>query len=292
MPGHYIGEDFLPTNKHDVYPAIEAAKADLRGKVVVITGASRGLGQATATAMAAGGASGLALLARGDLAATAAACRAAACASSNLQVLTLTVDVTDEAQVAAAAAQVQDAFGRVDVVINNAGHLEHWALVAESEPGAWWRSFEVNVRGTYLVTRAFLPLLVACGGAKTVVNVTTAGAVGFLPRYSAYSISKLAMLRLAEWLGHEYGDAGVLAHAVHPGMVMTDMAATLPPEFVGAPIWDDVPALPAHTLLWLVRERREWLAGRYVDCRWDVEALLARRQEVVDGDKLKVNLVV
>ena len=54
----------------------------------------------------------------------------------------------------------------------------------------------------------------------------------------------------------------------------------------------DTPGVAAHTVLWLTKERREWLAGRYISCQWDVEALLASKQEIVDGDKLKVRLIV
>lgn len=54
----------------------------------------------------------------------------------------------------------------------------------------------------------------------------------------------------------------------------------------------DTPEVVAHTVLWLTKERREWLAGRYISCQWDVEALHARKQEIIDGDKLKVRLIV
>lgn len=68
------------------------------------------------------------------------------------------------------------------------------------------------------------------------------------------------------------------------------MSAKMPEEMMH--ILVDTPEVAAHTILWLVNERREWLAGRYVSCQWDVEALLAKRQEIIDGDKLKVKLVV
>jgi len=50
--------------------------------------------------------------------------------------------------------------------------------------------------------------------------------------------------------------------------------------------------IASHTIVWLIGERREWLGGRYVSCQWDVDELLAKRQEIVDGDKLKVKLIV
>ncbi|GJE98192.1 SDR family oxidoreductase [Phanerochaete sordida] len=172
-----IGEVFLPTSKHDIYPAIESAFADLSGKVVVVTGASRGVGKATAVAMAQAGARGVVLFARSSLDAAKAECLAAAREGSGLEVLTLAVDIENNDQVVAAAKTVEGVFGRVDIVVNNAGYIEQYNLLADSEPDEWWKSFEVNIRGTYQVTRAFLPLLIKCGGDKTIVNVTTAGAV-------------------------------------------------------------------------------------------------------------------
>lgn len=288
----YIGEKFLPTNRHDTYPAIDPANADLTGKVVVVTGASRGIGQATAVAMAQAGAKGIVLIARSSPDATKAACLEAAREGRKTEVLALAVDITDTAAVAAAAKRIEETFGRVDIVVNNAGYLEKYALIADTDPVSWWRAFEVNLRGTYEVTRALLPLLIACNGDKTIVNVTSASALIAFPRFTAYTISKLAQLRLAEWVCAEYGDKGVLAYSVHPGAIMTDMSTQLPSEYIDAGILTDTTQLPGNTILWLVRERREWLAGRYIDCRWDVEALLAKKQEVVDGDKLKLTLVV
>ena len=100
------------------------------------------------------------------------------------------------------------------------------------------------------------------------------------------------MLRFTEFVNAEYADKGVIAFSVHPGVIWTEMNTRLPPEFQAAPIFIDKPQLTAGTILWLVKERRDWLSGRFVDCRWDVEALLAKKQEIVDGDKLKVKLAV
>ena len=88
----------------------------------------------------------------------------------------------------------------------------------------------------------------------------------------------------------EYGEAGVVAYSVHPGNIATDMGNKLPAEMTHVLI--DTPEVAAHTILWLVKEHREWLGGRYISCQWDVDTLLAKKQEIVDGDKLKVKMVV
>ena len=81
-----------------------------------------------------------------------------------------------------------------------------------------------------------------------------------------------------------------MAYTIHPGSVPSDMSLTIPDEYKFLLI--DKPELPAHTVLWLVKERREWLAGRYISSVWDMEELLSKKEEIVQGDKLKVKLVV
>lgn len=101
---------------------------------------------------------------------------------------------------------------------------------------------------------------------------------------------KLAILRLTEFLVTEYGAHGLLAVSLDPGSVLTDMGAGLPQQFHASLV--DTPELAANTLVWLTRDRKDWLAGREVVVNWDVEELVTKREEVVKGDKLKVRLVV
>ena len=97
-------------------------------------------------------------------------------------------------------------------------------------------------------------------------------------------------MRLTELLNVEYGDKGLVALAVHPGMIATDMSHKMPEDFKSLLV--DTPEVAAHALTWLVRERRGWLAGRYISCQWDVDELLAKKQEIIDGNKLKVRMIV
>jgi len=289
MP-HHTGVDFVPTARHDTYPAIDPTKANLAGKVVAITGASKGIGKAIAIAFAQAGVSGLVLLARSDMSAVKAACEASQRPGQSLKVLTASVDTANNEQVVAALAKVKETFGRLDILVNNAGYMEGFALIGDQDPEEWWKVWTVNMRGTYLVTRAFLPLLIESGGEKTIINLTSIGAHYTWPNSSAYQTTKLALLRFTELLMSEYGEKGLLAIAVHPGAIATDMAAIMPQELMHVLV--DSPEVAAHTIVWLVRERREWLAGRYVSCQWDVDELTAKKQEIVDGDKLKVRMVV
>ncbi|CCM03044.1 uncharacterized protein FIBRA_05162 [Fibroporia radiculosa] len=290
FPPH-TGNGFVPTVRHDTYPAIDPAKANFAGKVVLVTGASKGIGKTIAISFAQAGATGLVLLARSDLSATEAACKTAQRPGQSLAVLSLSVDISDPAQVTGALAKVKETFGQLDVIVNNAGYREPYALIGDSESESWWRTWEVNIRGTYEVTRASLPLLVECDGSKTVIIVTSRAALGAVQsQLSAYVMSKLAQLRFAELIVSEYADKGVVAHSVQPGVILTDMAADFPEDLKHLIV--DTPEIAAHTIVWLARERREWLSGRYVSSQWDVEELEAKRQEIVDGDKLKIRMAI
>lgn len=88
----------------------------------------------------------------------------------------------------------------------------------------------------------------------------------------------------------EYGDQGILAYAVHPGAIATDMSAGMPDNMMHVLV--DTPEVAADTVVWLSKERRDWLAARYFSCQWDVDELTLKKDEVVEGDKLKVRMVV
>lgn len=111
------------------------------------------------------------------------------------------------------------------------------------------------------------------------------------PGASAYQTSKLAILRLTEYLVVEYGAQGLLPIAVHPGAVATEMVLTaLPEKYLGN--LKDTPELAADTIVWLIQERKDWLAGRYLSASCDMPEVMARKDEIVQGDKLKVNVVM
>ncbi|KAF2660765.1 hypothetical protein K491DRAFT_687890 [Lophiostoma macrostomum CBS 122681] len=149
----------------------------------------------------------------------------------------------------------------------------------------------VNLVGKFATIKALLPLLLATDGAKTVVNVTSAmshfasmGALG-------YNLSQLATNRLTEAVAQLYKEQGILAFAVHPGIV-----ATMPPPIGlpegGRPLAVDDVGLCGAFLVWLVQERRDWLSGRYLSANWDVQELESKREIIVEDDQLKMRMVV
>lgn len=106
------------------------------------------------------------------------------------------MDIADPASVDNLAVETEKAFGRLDILVNNAGTVEKFLPIAESDPEAWWHTWVVNVRGPYLVTRAFLPLLINSeGGSKIIVNVSSSGA--HTKRYGASSYQARAQFLLS-----------------------------------------------------------------------------------------------
>ncbi|ORY59509.1 NAD-P-binding protein [Pseudomassariella vexata] len=284
---------FTPTQRKDTYPYISLDKADFSGKSVLITGASRGIGKATAIAFGTAGCSKIAVGARSDLSATAAAVISAATAAGKPkpQVVMLQLDISSPESVKAATAKLSLEFdGKLDILCNNAAYLETWGMVMDSEPADWWQTWEVNVKGTYLCARHFLPLILR-SDSKTIVNVTSSGANVVARGCSAYETSKVAVTRFTEFLVEEYGSQGLVAHAFDPGSVDTDMARKLHEDMYTFLKMDAVD-LPADTTVWLVRERREWLTGRFVSCSWDMEELEERKEEIVEKELLKFRIAI
>lgn len=282
-----------PHVHHDTYDAIRPKNIDLSGKAVLVTGASRGIGRHIAVAYAQAGASKIAIAARSNLKETEAAVLAAAKAAGKPEptVLAITLDTIDSKSVDAAAASITSTFGRLDILVNNAGVLEPVYLLGDSDPLSWWQSFEVNVKGVYLVSRSLLPLLFSSpDGSRTIVNLTSIGGILVLPTMSGYNTSKLAVCRLTEYLALEYADKQLVAISVHPGGVASEMSLALP-EAHHAFI-TETPELVSESIVYLTRSPQHWLSGRYVSVQWDLTELEAKKDEIVQKDLLKNKLAV
>jgi len=285
------GMQFTSDRHHDTYPFIDpATKSDHTGHYVLVTGASKGVGRATAVAFAKAGTAGIAIGARSDFGNLEEEMLSAAKAAGKKapKIIKLKLDVTDYANVEKAAEEIEKEFGKLDILINNAGYLGDWLPILKTDPKGWWRNYEINIGGVYNVSKAFLPLVLK-GKQKTIVNVTSAGAHGLAPGASGYQSSKFALLRFTEFLMVDYADQGLLAFAVHPCGTRTELGENMPEEMHF--VFTDTPQIASDTMVFLTSKKRDWLAGRYVDCCWDMEEFLSKEKEIVEGDKLKMRMV-
>lgn len=105
-----------------------------------------------------------------------------------------------------------------------------------------------------------------------------------LPGMSAYNNAKLASSRLAEYISFEYGEQGIIAFSIHPGGVDTELARNLDEKFHAS--FTETPELSADTITWLTKERRSWIAGRFVNCQWDMGEFEAKKEEILQKNLL------
>jgi NAD(P)-dependent dehydrogenase (short-subunit alcohol dehydrogenase family) len=191
---------------------------NLTGRVAIVTGASKGIGAATALHLAAQGAR-VVLAARSAAAIETVAAQIAAAGG---QALAVPCDVADAAAVAALAARTVETFGGPDLLVNNAAVIEPIGHLADTDAGEWGRGLDINVKGVYLAIRAVIPAMLAKGGG-TIVNISSGAATNALEGWSLYCASKAAVLSLTRSVHKEYGERGIACVGLSPGTVATDM---------------------------------------------------------------------
>jgi acyl-CoA synthetase (AMP-forming)/AMP-acid ligase II/NAD(P)-dependent dehydrogenase (short-subunit alcohol dehydrogenase family) len=189
-------------------------EGDLTGQVILVSGGGRGLGKLLACTLAHAGAA-VALVARSHEELTATVTEIE---RSGGLAAAAAADLTDARATAAAVAALRDRLGPLDALINNAGINgpigEMWALDADD----WWRTLEVNLGGTFALTRLVLPQMIAAGRGR-IINITSRAGVYRWPLMSAYAASKASVVKLTETLAAETKRHGVSVFSVDPGLL-------------------------------------------------------------------------
>lgn len=190
---------------------------DVSGRVIIVTGAGRGIGRAIATDLAGAGAR-VVVVAR-----TKAELARIAEDVGEDRATVVAGDVTDEATAAAAVERAVEWGGSVDGVVNNAG-IGWWGPVQEMPLDAWRRLMDVNLTGVFLFTKAALPVMLRQGHGHIINIASGAGRLG-MANSAAYSASKFGLIGFTESVGLEVRNKGVKVSVVEPGSVQTSMSA-------------------------------------------------------------------
>ncbi len=187
-------------------------------QVVAITGATSGIGEATAKAFAAEGASVVFNGRRAELGRQVeAAIRAAGGEATYMQ-----TDVRDPDQITQFFRAIEDQYGRLDIAFNNAGIVSPNAPLVEQDFETWMDVMNTNVRGYWLSMKAEIPLMLRQGGGHIINNASVSGHVGFA-NIGPYSVSKHAVIGLTKCAALEYGPQNIRVNSISPGGVDTPM---------------------------------------------------------------------
>ncbi len=239
---------------------------DMTGKTVMITGASRGIGAETARVFARVGAN-VALVARS------ADAIAELAGEIGRQAVAIPCDISRYWEVAQAVENCQTAFGRLDVLVNNAGVIEPIAHLSAADPGAWDQVIDINLKGVFHGMRAAVPLMKA-GGGGSVLTISSGAAHGPVEAWSHYCASKAAVNMLTRCLDMEERAHGIRAIGLSPGTVATQMQREIKASGVN-PVsqldWDvHIPAdWPARALLWMCSPEADAWLGDEISLRDD-----------------------
>lgn len=221
---------------------------DLTGKSVLITGASRGIGAAAARAFAAEGAN-VALVARSRSA------LADLAGEIGPRAVAIPCDISRYWEMAQAVQACLTAFGRLDVLVNNAGAIEPIAHLAEADPDAWGQVIDVNLKGVFHGMRAALPVMLAAGGG-TILTIGSGAAQNPVEAWSHYCASKAGALMLTKMADAENRAQGIRALSLSPGTVATQMQREIKASGIN-PVsqldWEDhiPPDWVARALVWM-----------------------------------------
>ncbi len=251
----------------------------LDGRVAIVTGGSRGIGLAIARALGAEGAK----VAIGSRTQRELDVARAQLEKDGAAVLVRATDVAKPADVDALVAEVLGKWGRIDALVNVAGVIGAIGRLDDSDAGEWRLAFEVNVFGAMNACRAVLPAMRKQRAGK-IINFAGGGVggPGVMPRWSAYTASKAAVVQFTESLARELVEDNVQVNAIAPGAIVTEMTAGVVaagPEKAGKELYErtlqqrssggESPEVAAKLVVWLASQASGALTGKMLSAKWD-----------------------
>jgi len=267
------------------YPAISPSNPanSQKGKIIIITGASAGIGEAAAKVWAEAKASGIVIAARSFDTLLKVKAKLESI-SPETKVLAVKTDIASEESVKNLFVEVQKTFGRpADVLLNNAGHLDEGTTIAETSPDQWWKTMEINVKGVYSMVHHYIQSQPDPKNPVGTIIAVSSGRAGITGAGgSSYNISKLAEERLGEHLQIESPTLRVFS--TMPGIVATGMVNDF-----WKPFAIDHADLTGMLALYLVQPRADYLKGSMVGVNWDVEEMEKYKDEIESKGLLKTS---
>lgn len=197
-------------------------KTDLSDRVALVNGASRGIGEAIAHGLADCGAK--VILTSRNLESVEAV--RDAIVGNGGEAVARSCHAGELADIEALFAFIGDEFGRLDILINNAGTNPYSGPAATLPPAAFEKTVDVNLKGPYYMMSHAVPLMMESGGGR-IVNVASIAAINALPGQAVYSATKAGLVSLTKAFAKEYGQAGIRVNAICPGIVETKLAGAL-----------------------------------------------------------------
>jgi NAD(P)-dependent dehydrogenase (short-subunit alcohol dehydrogenase family) len=276
----------------------------LENRYAIITGASMGLGFEIAKKYLEAGAS-LMICARDEMLLDEAALTLRSLAGTGQAVLALSSDISKPGDVTALVGAALKEFGRLDVLVNNAGVVGPCGAIEDTDLQEWFRALEINLLGSVLLSRAILPHFKKAAGGK-IIQLSGGGATSPLPGLSAYAASKAAVIRLVETLAEETRPHHIDVNAIAPGALntrMLDEFLAAGPERIGSGFYERLlrqkqdGGAPlgrgADLAVFLGSPLSDGITGKLISAVWDPwEALPSHLEDLTGTDIYTLRRIV
>ncbi|KAK5208490.1 hypothetical protein LTR99_001010 [Exophiala xenobiotica] len=286
---------------YDDIDTLEALKDSAKGKTIMITGAGRGIGQAIAVAFAQASAKALVLTAleKSELEETKKIVQSI---RPGILVFYSAIDVRDASAV---EHFVRDSAtwsgGVIDVLCSNAGISPPLLTIAECDHTRWWMGIEVNLKGSYLFSHYVLPIMQKQGHGHIIITASRAAAM-VAEKITSYSVSKLAVTRLAECIHEENYNKGIKCFAIHPGGIITRLLTDIETKetegwakeaatIIRPMLTDDI-SLPGNSCVYLASGKADFLSGRYVDLTIGFDNIEKNKEAIIEHDLFKTGIAL